>query len=42
MYQGKKISVAMATYNGSKFIQRQLDSIIEQTVLPDEIIISDD
>ncbi len=37
-----KTSVVMATYNGSRFIYEQLDSIINQTVLPDEIIISDD
>ena len=37
-----KTSVVIATYNGSRFIQEQLDSIINQTVLPDEIVISDD
>lgn len=42
MYQGKKISVAMATYNGEKYIREQINSIINQTVVPDEIIISDD
>lgn len=36
-----KISVAMATYNGSLYIEEQLNSIINQTILPDEIIISD-
>lgn len=36
------ISVALATYNGEKFIKEQLDSIFKQTVLPDEIVISDD
>ena len=37
-----KTSVVMATYNGSRFIQEQLDSIIAQTILPGEIIVSDD
>lgn len=36
------ISVAMATYNGEKFIKKQLQSIIDQSVIPDEIVISDD
>ena len=36
------ISVAMATYNGEKYIQEQLISIVNQTVLPDEIIVRDD
>lgn len=36
------ISVAMCTYNGEKYIEEQLMSIINQTVLPDEIVICDD
>ena len=36
------ISIAMCTYNGEKFIQNQLESIINQTQPPDEIIICDD
>ena len=36
------VSVGMATYNGEKYIGAQLDSIVQQTVLPDEIIIRDD
>ena len=36
------LSVAMCTYNGSKFIQDQLNSIINQSRLIDEIIIYDD
>ena len=35
-------SVVIAAYNGERFIEEQLNSIINQTVLPDEIIISDD
>ena len=42
MYKGKTISVAMATYNGERFIREQLESILNQTVVPDEIIVSDD
>lgn len=37
-----KISVVMATYNGSQFIVEQLDSIRLQTRKPDEVIICDD
>lgn len=36
------ISVAMCTYNGGKYLQEQLYSIIKQTKLPDEIVICDD
>lgn len=44
MQQGKKvtISVAIATHNGEKFFFEQLESIRQQTVLPAEIVISDD
>ncbi len=37
-----KISVAMATYNGEKYIEEQLNSIIKQLRVGDEIVISDD
>lgn len=37
-----KISVAMAAYKGEHFIAEQLASIARQTVLPDEVIITDD
>ena len=36
------ISVAMATYNGEKYIIEQLDSIRRQTMPVDEVIICDD
>ncbi|WP_308603310.1 glycosyltransferase [uncultured Fibrobacter sp.] len=36
------ISIAMATYNGSKYVQLQLDSILQQTISDFEIIICDD
>lgn len=37
-----KISVVMSTYNGEKFLQEQLDSIVNQSILPDELIVVDD
>jgi len=37
-----KISIAMATYNGESFIQRQLESIAQQTSPPAELIVCDD
>ena len=37
-----RVSIAMATYNGAKYIQEQLDSFLEQTMLPDELIVTDD
>ena len=35
-------SVALCTYNGEKYIQEQLESIINQSVPVDEIVICDD
>lgn len=37
-----EISVCMAVYNGEQYIKKQLESILSQTIKPDEIIISDD
>lgn len=37
-----KISVALITYNGSKFIKEQIDSILNQELAVNEIIIFDD
>ncbi len=37
-----KISLCMCTYNGEQYIREQLDSIVNQTKLPDEIIVLDD
>jgi glycosyltransferase involved in cell wall biosynthesis len=37
-----KISVAMCTYNGEKYIKNQITSILSQSVAVDEIIICDD
>ena len=42
MIDNKKISIALAAYNGSKFIIEQLDSILDQSIMPDEIIVCDD
>lgn len=36
------VSVILATYNGQKYIIEQLDSILNQTRVPDEVIIGDD
>ena len=36
------ISVALAAYNGEKYIEQQLESLRLQTVTPDEVIICDD
>ncbi len=40
--ESSRLSVVMATYNGEAYIRQQLDSILTQTVLPDEIVIVDD
>ena len=37
-----KTSVALCTFNGEKYLRKQLDSILEQTVAVDEIVICDD
>lgn len=37
-----KISVALCTYNGEKYLQQQIDSILNQSVAVDEIVICDD
>ena len=42
MVEEKRISVAMVSYNGEKYIRQQLDSILTQLIPQDEIIISDD
>lgn len=36
------ISIAMCTYNGERYIKQQLESILQQTLQPDEIIVCDD
>jgi glycosyltransferase involved in cell wall biosynthesis len=37
-----RISVAMCTYNGERFLAAQLESIVQQTRLPDELVVCDD
>jgi glycosyltransferase involved in cell wall biosynthesis len=37
-----KVSIALCTYNGENFIEEQLKSILEQSILPNEIVICDD
>lgn len=37
-----RVSVVLCTYNGEKYIQQQIQSILDQTRLPDEIIVVDD
>ena len=37
-----RVSIAMATYNGSAYVAEQLDSFARQTRLPDELVICDD
>lgn len=36
------LSVAMATYNGARFLPRQLDSLLAQSRRPDELVVADD
>lgn len=37
-----RISIAMATYDGSDFVEEQLESFAAQTRLPDELVVCDD
>ena len=37
-----KVSVAMCTYNGQRFLDQQLQSFLDQTVQPDELVVCDD
>jgi glycosyltransferase involved in cell wall biosynthesis len=36
------ISIALATYNGERWLREQLDSLARQTLRPSELVISDD
>ncbi len=38
----KTVSLVMTTYNGERFLREQLDSIYNQTLPPDEVIVCDD
>ncbi|WP_420603490.1 glycosyltransferase [Flagellimonas sp.] len=42
MMSKKRISVCMATFNGEKYIEEQLQSILPQLKSSDEVIVSDD
>ncbi|MGA8890994.1 MAG: glycosyltransferase family 2 protein [Anaeromyxobacteraceae bacterium] len=37
-----RVSVALCTYNGAAFVSPQLESLLEQTRLPDELVVFDD
>lgn len=39
---GHRVSVALCTYNGERFLPELLDSLTRQTSLPDELIVCDD
>src|SRR5580698_5355366 len=38
----KSVSIAMATYNGARYVGEQLESLARQTVLPTELVVTDD
>jgi glycosyltransferase involved in cell wall biosynthesis len=37
-----RISIAIATYNGERFLEEQMASIAHQSLLPTEVIVADD
>ncbi|MCR6663106.1 MAG: glycosyltransferase family 2 protein [Luteimonas sp.] len=37
-----RVSVALCTYNGARFLGEQLDSLLAQVRIPDEIVVTDD
>lgn len=37
-----RISVVLCTFNGARYLREQLDSIAQQTRLPDELVVCDD
>lgn len=39
---GSRISIALCTFNGENYLKEQLDSISNQTRVPDELIVCDD
>jgi glycosyltransferase involved in cell wall biosynthesis len=39
---GQRISVALCTYNGARFLDAQLESYRQQTRVPDELVVCDD
>ncbi|WP_068077181.1 glycosyltransferase family 2 protein [Novosphingobium lentum] len=38
----QRVSIALATYNGARFLREQLDSFATQTHQPDELVVGDD
>ena len=36
------VSVALASYNGGRYVREQLESVLRQSRLPDEIVVADD
>lgn len=42
MDESNRVSVAMATYNGEKYIKEQIESILKNLQKNDELVISDD
>ena len=36
------VSIALCTYNGERFLDAQLASLVEQSHRPDEVVICDD
>jgi glycosyltransferase involved in cell wall biosynthesis len=38
----KSVSIAMATYNGGRFVSQQLDSLLAQSYPPTELVVTDD
>lgn len=39
---GRRVSIAMTTYNGERYLAEQLESFSAQTRLPDQLVIGDD
>ena len=37
-----RLSIVICTFNGASYLQQQLDSLLAQSLLPDELVISDD
>lgn len=37
-----RISVALTTYNGARFLREQLESLVDQSHLPHEVVVGDD
>jgi len=42
LHLAPRISIALCTYNGARFLQSQLDSFVAQTRRPDELVVCDD